>query len=57
MAEAYSGLAFAAAEAGIGRETLRTPSVNGNPTLRTLLTVLKTIGMRLSVEPDQQIRV
>ncbi|XLZ69831.1 transcriptional regulator [Massilia sp. SR12] len=53
VAEAYGGLAFVAAEAGISREALyRTLSAKGNPTLRTLLAVLKTVGMRLSVEPD-----
>ncbi|WP_229218064.1 addiction module antidote protein [Rugamonas apoptosis] len=53
VAEAYGGLAAVAAEAGISRETLyRTLSPKGNPTLRTLLAVLKTVGMRLSVEPE-----
>lgn len=54
VAEAYGGLAVVAAEAGISRETLyRTLSPKGNPTLKTLLAVLKTVGMRLSVEPEQ----
>lgn len=53
VAEAYGGLGAVAAEAGISRETLyRTLSPKGNPTLRTLLAVLKTVGMRLSVEPE-----
>lgn len=53
VAEAYGGLAAVAAEAGISRETLyRTLSPKGNPTLRTLLAILKTVGMRLSVEPE-----
>ena len=52
VAEAVGGLRTVAAEAGIGRESLyRTLSPNGNPTLKTLLAVLKTVGMRLSVEP------
>ncbi|MCG3102556.1 transcriptional regulator, partial [Enterobacter sp. DRP3] len=43
-----------AAEAGISRESLyRTLSPNGNPTLKTLLAVLKTVGLRLSVVPAQ----
>jgi probable addiction module antidote protein len=51
VAEAYGGLSAVAAEAGISRETLyRTLSPKGNPTLKTLLAVLKTVGMRLSVE-------
>lgn len=54
VAEAYGGLGAVAAEAGISRESLyRALSPKGNPTLRTLLAVLKTVGMRLSVEPEQ----
>jgi probable addiction module antidote protein len=54
VAEAYGGLGAVALEAGISRESLyRALSPRGNPTLRTLLAVLKTVGMRLSVErPD-----
>lgn len=53
VAEAYGGLGVVAAEAGISRETLyRTLSPKGNPTLKTLVAVLKTVGMRLSVEAD-----
>lgn len=55
VAEAYGGLALVAAEAGISRESLyRALSPKGNPTLKTLLAVLKTVGMRLSVEPEQR---
>lgn len=54
VAEAYGGLGAVAAEAGISRESLnRALSPKGDPTLKTLLAVLKTVGMRLSVEPDQ----
>ncbi|MBS1196715.1 MAG: putative addiction module antidote protein [Proteobacteria bacterium] len=53
VAEAYGGLGAVAAEAGISRESLyRTLSPKGNPTLKTLLAVLKTVGLRLSVEPE-----
>ena len=53
VAEAYGGLGLVAAEAGISRESLyRALSPKGNPTLKTLLAVLKTVGMRLSVEPE-----
>jgi probable addiction module antidote protein len=56
VAEAYGGLGAVAAEAGISRESLyRALSPNGNPTLKTLLAVLKTVGMRLSVEPDLRV--
>ncbi|WP_376695203.1 addiction module antidote protein [Wenzhouxiangella sp. EGI_FJ10305] len=52
VAEAYGGLGAVAEEAGINRESLyRALSPKGNPTLKTLLAVLKTVGMRLSVEP------
>ncbi len=54
VAEAYGGLGVVASEAGISREALyRALSPKGNPTLKTLLAVLKTVGMRLSVEPEQ----
>ncbi len=53
VAEAYGGLGAVAAGAGISRESLyRALSPKGNPTLRTLLAVLKTVGLRLSVERD-----
>ena len=43
MAEAHGGLEAVAAEAGISRELLyRSLSPKGNPTLKTLLAVLKT---------------
>jgi len=55
IAEAYGGLGTVAAEAGINRESLyRALSPKGNPTLKTLLAVLKTVGMRLSVEPTDR---
>lgn len=53
VAEAYGGLGAVAAEAGISRESLyRALSSNGNPTLKTLLAVLKVLGLRLSVEAE-----
>ena len=55
IAEAYGGLGAVAEQAGINRESLyRALSPNGNPTLKTLLAVLKTVGMRLSVEPKDR---
>lgn len=58
VAEAYGGLGAVAAEAGISRESLyRALSPKGNPTLKTLLAVLKTVGLRLSVEPEQHAHV
>lgn len=54
LANAYGGLGKIAEESGISRESLyRALSPKGNPTLKTLLAVLKAVGMRLSVEPAQ----
>lgn len=54
IAEAYGGLGVIAVQAGISREALyRSLSPKGNPTLKTLLAVLKAVGMRLSVEPEK----
>ena len=58
VAEAYGGLAVVAAEAGISRESLyRALSPKGNPTLKTLLAVLRTVGLRLSVESEHHAHV
>lgn len=55
VAEAYGGLAAVAATAGISRESLyRSLGPKGNPTLKTLLAVLKAVGLRLSVVEAQQ---
>jgi len=57
VAEAYGGLGMVAEQAGISREALyRSLSPKGNPTLKTLLAVLKTVGMRLSVEPESHVQ-
>ena len=51
VAEAYGGLGAVATEAEISREALyRALSPKGNPTLKTLLAVLKAVGLRLSVQ-------
>ena len=56
VAEAYGGLRAVAAEAGITRESLyRALSPKGNPTLKTLLAVIRTVGLRLSVEPGSEV--
>jgi len=53
LAEAYGGLGAVAAKAGISRESLyRSLSPKGNPTLKTLVAVLSTMGLRLSVVPE-----
>lgn len=53
VTEAYGGLGAVAAQAGISRESLyRALSPKGNPTLKTLVAVLKTVGLRLSVTEE-----
>jgi probable addiction module antidote protein len=55
LAEAYGGLGAVAAKAGISRESLyRSLSPKGNPTLKTLVAVLSTMGLSLSVVPQQK---
>ena len=55
VAEVYGGLGSVASQAGISRESLyRALSAKGNPTLKTILAVLKAVGMKLSVEPEEQ---
>jgi probable addiction module antidote protein len=57
VAEAYGGLGAVAAQAGISRESLyRALSPKGNPTLKTLIAVLKTLGLRLSIAEKQPVR-
>lgn len=56
VAEAYGGLGAVAQQAGISRESLyRSLSPKGNPTLKTLLAVLKSVGLRLSVQPETSV--
>src|SRR5277367_2115578 len=56
VAEAYGGLGAVAAQAGISRESLyRALSPKGNPTLKTLVAVLKTLGLRLSVAEKEKV--
>jgi len=57
VAEAYGGVGAVAAQAGISRESLyRSLSPKGNPTLKTLIAVLNTVGLRLSVVPVEQVK-
>lgn len=54
IVEAYGGFTAVATEAGISRESLyRSLSPEGNPTLKTLIAVLKTLNMRLSISPEE----
>ena len=53
LAGAHGGLGAVAAKAGISRESLyRSLSPKGNPTLKTLIAVLNTMGLSLSVVPQ-----
>ena len=53
LAEAYGGIGAVAAKAGVSRESLyRSLSPKGNPTLKTLVAVLNTMGLRFSVVPQ-----
>ena len=53
IAESCGGIATEAA--GVQRENLyRALSPKANPTLNILLAVLKSVGMRLSVEPEDK---
>jgi probable addiction module antidote protein len=57
LAEAYGGLGAVAAQAGISRESLyRSLSPKGNPTLKTLVAILKAVGLRLSVAEKKPAR-
>lgn len=57
VADAYGGLGAVAASAGISRESLyRALSPKGNPTLKTLVAVLKSLDLRLTVTKAQQVR-
>jgi DNA-binding phage protein len=48
-------LGAVAAQVGLSREALyRSLSPKGNPTLKTLLAGMKSVGRRQSVEPEDQ---
>ena len=56
VSEAY-GMAEVAKAAGIKRESLyRALSPKGNPTLKTLMAVLKAVGLRLAVAPGTPVQ-
>lgn len=55
IAKSCAGIATVAEAIGVQRESLyRTLSPKDNPTLNILLAVLKSVGMRLSVEPEDK---
>ena len=52
VADAHGGIAAAAEAAQLNRQTLyRTLSSDGNPTIVTLLRLLRVMGLNLSVTP------
>lgn len=52
LAEAYGGVGAVASATGLSREALyRSLSESGNPTFRTLVSVLDALGLRLTVIP------
>lgn len=54
-AEDNGGMSAIAKKAGLSREALyRALSSNGNPTIKTLTSVLSAIGMSLTVAPIRQ---
>jgi probable addiction module antidote protein len=52
MTAAFGGMAAVAERAEINAKTLyRTLSAHGNPELRSLIAILKSMGMRLAIQP------
>ena len=57
LAEAYGGLGAIAAQAGLSRESLyRSLSPKGNPTMKTLVAVVNSMGLRLSVVEERPVK-
>jgi probable addiction module antidote protein len=55
LARAFGGVPAVARSAGLNVTTLyRTLAAGGNPELRSLVAVLKAMGLRLSVQPIRQ---
>jgi probable addiction module antidote protein len=52
MAKAYGGVKATAEKANLNRTQIyRTLSAGGNPEIRSLSAILKTMGLRLAVQP------
>lgn len=52
VAEAHGGVSQIAEAAHLNRQTMyRTLSAEGNPTLSTLMTILRVVGLHLSFSP------
>ena len=51
VAESQGGIAMMAKNSGLSRESLyRTLSENGNPKISTLISIMKALGLHLSVK-------
>ncbi len=51
VAESQGGMAMMAENSGLSRESLyRTLSKNGNPKISTLMSIMKALGLHLSVK-------
>jgi len=51
VAESQGGMAMMAKQSGLSRESLyRTLSKNGNPKISTLMSIMKALGLHLSVK-------
>ena len=51
VAESQGGMAMMAENSGLSRESLyRTLSKNGNPKISTLMSIMKVLGLHLSVK-------
>ncbi len=51
VAESQGGMAMMAEHSGLSRESLyRTLSKNGNPKISTLMSIMKALGLHLSVK-------
>lgn len=58
MAKAYGGVKEIAEQTELNAKTLyRTLSPQGNPEMKTLVAILKAMGMRLSVKPLEDTHV
>ena len=56
MAKAFGGVSKLAEQAELNATTLyRTPSPKGNPELKSLTALLKAMGMRLAVQPLEEL--
>ena len=58
MTKAFGGVSNVAKKAQLnGTHIYRTLSAKGNPEIRSLTAILKTMGLRLAVQPIKQVAV